>query len=112
MKPVAFLGDSLKALRRFPDSARQDAGYQIDKVQRGGRPDDCKPMPTVGRGVEEMRIWADDGTYRVIYLASRAEAVYVLHVFQKKSEATPHADLALARKRYDELPRQPKHRRK
>lgn len=111
MKPVAFLGDSLRALRGFPDGARQDAGYQIDKVQRGDRPDDFKPIPTVGRGVEELRIWADDGTYRVIYLASRPEAVYVLHAFRKRSEATRRADLALARKRYAELPRQPKRRR-
>jgi phage-related protein len=112
MKPVAFLGDSLKALRGFPKGARQDAGYQIDKVQRGGRPDDFKPMPTVGKGVEEMRIWADDGAYRVMYLASREEAVYVLHAFRKKSEATSRADLALARKRYAELPRQPQNRRR
>ena len=40
MKPVRFLGDSLQCVRDFPVDARQDAGYQLDKVQRGLQPDD------------------------------------------------------------------------
>ena len=50
MRPVRFLGDSLKCLRDFPDDARHDAGYQLDKVQRGDQPDDFKPMPGIGKG--------------------------------------------------------------
>jgi len=69
MKPVKFLGDSLRRLREFPDNAKQDAGYQLDQVQRGGQPDDFKPMLSVGKGVEELRVWHEGGTYRVIYLA-------------------------------------------
>jgi hypothetical protein len=61
MKPVQFLGDSLQCLRDFPADARQDAGYQLDKVQRGLQPDDFKPMPTIGKGVEEIRIRDDSG---------------------------------------------------
>jgi len=53
---LRFLGDSLKCLRDFPDDARHDAGYQLDKVQRGDQPDDFKPMPTIGKGVEEIRV--------------------------------------------------------
>jgi phage-related protein len=56
MKPVRFLGDALKNLRRFPEDARQDAGYQLDQVQRGKQPSDSKPMPSVGKGVEELRV--------------------------------------------------------
>jgi phage-related protein len=56
MKPVCFLGDSLECLRDFPEDARHDAGYQLDKVQRGEQPDDFKPMPGVGKGVEEIRV--------------------------------------------------------
>ena len=66
MNAIVFVGDSLKRLRAFPESARQDAGYQLDKVQRGQTPDDFKPMPSIGKGVEEIRIWDDSGTYRVI----------------------------------------------
>ncbi len=62
MKPVRFLGDSLKRLPEFPEEARQDAGYQLEKVQRGDQPDDFKPMPAIGKGVEELRIWDESGT--------------------------------------------------
>lgn len=69
MKPVQFLGDSLKCLRDFQSDARQDAGRQLDFVQRGKQPHDCKPMPIIGKGVEEIRVWDDAGTFRVIYTA-------------------------------------------
>jgi len=103
MKPVKFLGDSLRRLREFPDNAKQDAGYQLDQVQRGGQPDDFKPMLSVGKGVEELRVWDEGGTYRVIYLARLADAVYVLHAFQKKTHATAQRDIDLAKKRYNDL---------
>ena len=103
MKPICFLGDSLKCLREFPEDARQDAGYQLDVVQRGGQPDDFKPMPTIGKGVEELRVRDDAGTYRVIYTARVADAVYVLHAFQKKTQATPKHELDVARQRYTQL---------
>lgn len=105
MKPVRFLGNSLRCLRDFPEEARQDAGYQLDKVQRGEQPDDFKPMPAVGKGVEEIRIVDESGAYRVIYFARRAEAVYVLHAFQKKTQATPKRDIEVARERLEQLPR-------
>lgn len=103
MKLISFLGDSLKCLREFPEEARQDAGYQLDKVQRGDQPDDFKPMPSIGKGVEEIRVWDDSGTYRVIYTARLVDVVYVLHAFQKKSQATAKRDIEIARKRYTEL---------
>lgn len=62
MKPIRFLGDSLKALRDFPKDARQNAGYQMEKIQDGQVPNDSKPMPSIGKGVEEIRIWDDSGT--------------------------------------------------
>lgn len=105
MKPVTFLGDSLKAVRSFSDAARHDAGYQLDLVQRGQQPDDFKPMPAVGPGVEELRVWCEQGTFRVMYLARLPEAVYVLHAFQKKPQATPKADIDLAARRYRDLMR-------
>jgi phage-related protein len=99
MKSIVFIGDSLKRLREFPEDARHDAGYQLDKVQRGQTPDDCKPMPAIGNGVEEIRIWDDSGTYRVIYTARLRDAVYVLHAFQKKTQATSKRDVDVARQR-------------
>jgi predicted XRE-type DNA-binding protein len=74
MKPVCFLGNSLELLRDFPEDVRQDVGYQLDQVQRGKQPRDFKPMPTVGKGVEELRVWDETGTYRVIYIARLEQA--------------------------------------
>ena len=85
--------------------ARQDAGYQLDKLQRGLMPNDFKPMPAVGKGVEEIRIRDDAGIYRVIYTARLAEAVFVLHAFQKKTQRTSQRDLQIARTRFSELMR-------
>jgi phage-related protein len=61
-------------------------------------PSDWKPMPSVGRGVQEVRIHCAN-EYRVIYLAKLAEAVYVLHAFEKKTRKTPQAAIEAARRR-------------
>ena len=105
MKPVWFLGDSLKALRSFPNEARHNAGRQLQRVQKGVSANDFKPMPSIGVGVEEIRIREADGTFRVVYTARFVEAVYVLHAFQKKSQATSKRDIEIARERFQQLMR-------
>lgn len=102
-KHVCFLGTALDDLRTFPESARRRAGHQLDQVQHGLQPDDFKPMPAVGRGVEEIRIRDESGAYRVIYIARLARAVYVLHCFNKKTQKTSRLDLELAASRYRQL---------
>lgn len=57
------------------------------------------------RGVEELRVWDETGTYRVVYIARLPEAVYVLHAFQKKTQATSSRDVEVARNRHAELMR-------
>lgn len=108
MKPIRFMGNALKCLRDFPDDARQDAGYQLDKVQRGGQPDDFKPMRSIGKGVEEIRIWDDAGTYRVIYTARLKNEIVVLHAFQKKTQTTSRHDIDIAKAHYAQLMRDKK----
>ncbi len=105
MKDIEFLGDSLDALRSFPDRARRAAGFALDQVQRGLEPLDWKPMSTVGRGVQEIRVREQRGAFRVIYLARLPEAVYVLHCFEKKTQRTPVRDIETARQRFSELMR-------
>ena len=101
-KPVEFRGSSLEDLRTFPLTARREAGHQLDRVQNGLDPDDWKPMNTVGRGAKEIRI-REAGAFRVLYVAKFADAIYVLHCFQKKTERTSKADVELAARRYREL---------
>ncbi len=103
VKPVEFRGSALADLRAFPNAARREAGFQLDRVQRGRDPDDWKPMKSIGAGVREIRIRAADGAYRMIYVAKFAEAVFVLHCFQKKSRKTAREDVDVAAKRYKEL---------
>ncbi|MDH2235647.1 type II toxin-antitoxin system RelE/ParE family toxin [Pigmentiphaga sp. GD03639] len=102
-KSVEFRGSALDDLRAFPLGPRREAGHQLDQVQNGQEPDDWKPMPTVGQGVREIRIRDAAGAFRIIYIAKFADAVYVLHCFQKKTEKTSKADLELASKRYRDL---------
>ena len=64
------------------------------------QPNDFKPMPSVGRGVEEIRVWDEAGTFRVVYTARWKEAIYVLHAFQKKTQTTSKNDVAIAAARF------------
>ena len=102
-KPVEFRGSALADLRAFPQAARREAGYQLDQAQHGREPDDWKPMNAVGQGVKEIRIRDAAGAFRVLYVAKFADAVYVLHCFQKKTQKTRKADLDLASQRYRDL---------
>lgn len=103
MQVARFLGNSLECVLAFPEDARHDVGCQLEKVQRGEQPDDFKPMPAIGKGVEEIRVTDDSGVYRVIYFARRMDAVYVLHAFQKETRATSKRDIETARKRLAQL---------
>ena len=100
MKPVRFMGSAKDDLSAFPKSARNRAGHELFMIQVGREPDDWKPMASVGPGACEIRVRDPEGAFRVIYVASFEDAVYVLHAFQKKSRKTSRADLKLAKRRY------------
>lgn len=80
-------------------------GTQLMLVQQGLDPADWKPIKSIGPGVKEIRIRAG-GAYRVIYTANIGNAVYVLHVFQKKTQKTAKPDIELAKQRLVELRRE------
>lgn len=103
MKPVAFVGSALDELRDFSANARREAGYQLDRIQRGLDPDDWKPMTSVGPGVREIRVRDEAGAFRVVYIATLPEAVYVLHAFGKKTQQTAKRDLDLAASRLHQI---------
>jgi phage-related protein len=96
MKAVVFLGDSLDRIREFPEQARRQVGLELRQVQHGFDPSDWKPMKSVGPGVREIRVRDSAGAFRVLYVAMLADAVYVLHAFKKKTQATAKRDLDLA----------------
>jgi phage-related protein len=105
VKPVIWMGSSREDVRRFPETAQDSLGFELYRVQCGSDPRDWKPMPTVGTGVREIRVRDEAGAFRVIYLATRAEGIYVLHCFQKKTQRTSQSDLDLAEKRLKSIAR-------
>jgi len=101
-KPIQSLGDSRDRLRWFPQAARREVGYQLSLIQERRSASDWKPMPLAGAGVIEVRVHAE-GEYRVFYVAKFEDAVYVLHVFAKKTRKASPLDVELGRIRYREL---------
>jgi phage-related protein len=103
-KKIYWIGSAREDLVNFPKEARRKAGFQLRAIQRGLKPTDFKPMPTIGKGAEEIRIWTGDA-YRIFYVASFEEAVYVLHAFQKKTQKTSKQDIDIGQRRYREMAR-------
>jgi phage-related protein len=82
---------------------RREAGYQLRRVQDALDPDDWKPMANIGPGVREIRVRDDSGAFRIIYIASVRDAIYVLHAFQKKTQQTMKRDIELAVSRLKQI---------
>jgi phage-related protein len=99
-KELRWVGSSYDDLMEFPAEARRTAGFELGKVQAGLDPEDWKPFDSVGAGTREIRIRDISGIYRVMYVAKFEEAIYVLHCFQKKTQATSQHDKDLAEIRY------------
>jgi len=99
-KEIRWIGSSYDDLLAFPKGPRREAGFQLRKVQAGFEPTDWKPFDDVGAGTKEIRIKDAAGIYRVMYLAKFEEAIYVLHCFQKKSQATSKQDKTITATRY------------
>lgn len=92
-KPIEFVDCDL---RDFPADIKQRIGYQLWLIQQGDNPTSWKSMAEVGPGVREIRVAGKDGAFRVFYVATRAEAIYVLHAFKKTTQKTEKRDIDLA----------------
>ncbi|MEO6195482.1 MAG: type II toxin-antitoxin system RelE/ParE family toxin [Thermoanaerobaculia bacterium] len=101
-KILVWIGASFEDLRDFPPEARRAAGYELRRIQCGLMPTDWNPMPSVGPGVNEIRVHTQE-EHRVMYVAKFEEAIYVLHAFEKKSRQTRDTDLTLARERLKQV---------
>ena len=81
----------------------RESGYQLRRVQNGLEPDDWKPMPGIAAGVREIRVRDESGAFRIIYIASIQDAIYVLHAFQKKTRQTMKRDIDLPASRLKQI---------
>lgn len=106
LKPVEWLGSTLGDLRVLPDPVQDDFGYALYLAQTGDKHPHAKPLRGHhGAGVLEVVRQHDAQAYRTIYTVRFEEAVYVLHVFQKKSKsgiATPAEDMRVVEARLKE----------
>jgi phage-related protein len=91
-------------LRRTQDvlghSIKSPERNELHRVQNGLEPENWKPFQEVGSGVKEIRIYDQDGAFRVMYVAKFSEKIYVLHAFQKKTQKTNQNDINIAKTRY------------
>jgi phage-related protein len=109
LKPVIWVGSSLKDLRKFPGPVQDHVGYALYVAQRGDKHRDTKTLAGFGgAGVVEVISDYRGDTFRAVYTVRYASAVYVLHAFQKKSKTgreTPRRDLDLIQQRLREAAR-------
>jgi phage-related protein len=103
LRPVVWVGASLRKLRAFPDAVQDKLGYALYVAQAGAKHPSAKPLKGFGgAGVLEIVEDHDGSSYRAVYTVRFAEAIYALHAFQKKSTqgiATPKRILDLVRAR-------------
>lgn len=103
LKPLVWVGSSKDDLKGFPRTAQSHLGFALKVAQSGGKHPDAKPMKGFGgASVIEIVEDYDRDTYRAVYTVKFAEAIYVLHAFQKKSKsgiATPRHALDLIEER-------------
>lgn len=115
MKPLGWVASTNEQLRDFPAEVRAAIGYALYLAQMGDKHPDAKPLRGFGgAGVLEVVDDFDGDTYRAVYTVRFADAVYVLHVFQKKAKhgiATPREDLALIRQRLQWVEQQHRERK-
>ena len=87
-RPIRWLGSSLNDLRKFPKEVAREIGYALWFAQAGDKHPSAKPLKGY-RGARVLEVVEDHAgnTYRAVYTVRFARAIYVLHVFQKKSKS-------------------------
>lgn len=86
-KSLIWVGSARKDLRKFPKPAQREVGQVLYAAQRGETYPVVKPLKGFGgRSVLEIVTYHASDTYRAVYTVRYSDALYVLHVFQKKSK--------------------------
>lgn len=106
MRPLRFVGNSLEVLRQLPEEIKKEIGFALERVQRGKTPENAKPLKGIAPGVLEIVSDFKGDTFRAVYTVKFPKAIYVLHVFQKKSKrgiATPKHEIDLVKRRLGQV---------
>jgi phage-related protein len=101
LKPVKMCEPARKIIREWPVDARQELGAVLIRLQRGevvGMPD-VRAMPSIEKGVFEIRLKNSVGAYRVFYISIHSTGIIIFHAFVKKSQQTPQKEIETGRSR-------------
>jgi len=106
IKPVHWIASSREDLKSFPQDVQRSMGFALHRAQTGRKAPSAKPLKGIVKGAGVLEIVEDyqSDAYRVVYTVRFANAVYVLHAFQKKSKkgiSTPKHEIDLIRRRYE-----------
>lgn len=102
---IRLLKQCQKELEDFPLAVREDLADALARLDEGHTLSMplSRPMPSIGRGVHELRFRDRSGIFRVIYVLMGGGEVVLLHAFMKKSSQTPHQNIELAQRRLKEI---------
>lgn len=102
---IVVLPQCQKEINELPADVRDDLTDALAKLNEGNTLSMplSRPMPSVGKGVHELRFRDRNGIYRVLYVFVGGGLIYLLHAFMKKAQATPKQNIELAKKRLKEI---------
>lgn len=105
VKDVEFHPAALKAIKKFPEPIKKELGKAIRDLQKGENLSMplSRPMKSVGKGVEELRVKDASGIYRTFYLTRLKDRIVVFHAFMKKTQKTSQKEISTGQKRLKEL---------
>ena len=99
------LKQCLKEIEEFSEEVRADLADALARLDEGHTLSMplSRPMPSIGKGVHELRFRDRSGVYRVVYYLAGAGLIWLLHAFHKKTQQTPKQNIDLAKKRLQEV---------
>ena len=105
MKDAVLHPKAREIIRSFPEDIKDKLGQAIFDLQKGIKlkMPKSRPMPSIGMGVEELRVRGEDGIYRAFYYTKYESAILVFHAFVKKSQRTPPLEIKLGKKRLSDM---------
>jgi phage-related protein len=109
---IMWWGNSREIISAFPHEVKQNLGYALRLLQWGEEPPDYRPLPSVGKGLFELRDRDKDGWYRVIYLSRTDDVIHAVHAFEKDSRKMPERDKETARQNLKDVHRYIREQRK
>jgi phage-related protein len=93
---VWWWGKTKEVVSDFPIEVKRNLGFALRQLQWGEEPADYRPLPSIGKGLFELRDQDEAGWYRIIYLSRTNDVIHVVHAFKKATAKTPEQEKKVA----------------